>query len=330
MQFRALGSQGLKVSAVGLGCMGMTGIYSRPADQSRSIQTLQRAVDLGVTLFDTAEMYGPYENERLVGETLKSVRNDIVIATKFGVRINDNATSNDQRSFDGRPETVIASCEASLKRLQTDWIDLYYQHRPDPDVPVEETIGALSDLVKAGKIRYIGLSEVDPETIRRAHNVHPLTAVQSEWSLWTRDVEESVRPTLQELGIGFVCYSPMGRGFLSGKIKTLDDLPQDDWRRTNARFSEANLKKNLELVDAVEEIASEKDATPAQIALAWLLSKGPDVVPIPGTTRPERVEENVGALDVFLSTSDRDRLEAVFTQDAAAGERYGQVRTTGS
>ena len=320
MKRRKLGSQGLEVSALGLGCMGMTGVYGRP-DEERSIQTLLRAVELGVTLFDTAEYYGPFDNEALLGRVLKPHRDRIVLATKFGV----SASSNAARSFDSRPETVMASCDGSLKRLQTDYIDLYYQHRLDPDVPIEETVGALADLVAAGKVRHIGLSEADGDTIRRANAIHPVTAVQSEWSLWTRDAEAEVVPVMLELGIGFVAYSPIGRGFLTGDITSPDDLPADDWRRTNARFAASNFATNLALVDAVKDIASEKGATPGQVALAWLLHQGPNIVPIPGTTRPERLEENVVAADLALSTDDMSRLAAVFTHGAAAGARYGRA-----
>lgn len=278
-----------------------------------------------MNFFDTAEIYGPYENEVLVGRVLSAVRDNVIIATKFGVSPLAGRTQSGTRSMDSRPETVMASCDASLKRLGTDYIDLYYQHRLDPDVPIEETVGALKELISAGKVRYIGLSEVDGDTLRRASAVHPITAVQSEWSLWTRDVETGILPVMEELGVGFVAYSPLGRGFLTGQIKSVDDLGSEDWRRTSARFAEGNFDKNLRLVEAVRNIAAGKGATYGQIALAWLLAKSPNVVPIPGTTRPDRLSENVGACAIALTSSEMQALDDIFSADAVSGERYGRA-----
>ncbi len=307
----------LPTSALGLGCMGMTFAYSG-AETERSIATLRRALALGITLFDTADIYGPGTNEELIGPVLNEHRADVVLASKFGAR----SLEIDGRAPDGRPEYVHRACDASLRRLGMDHIDLYYQHRIDPRVPIEETVGAMSDLVAAGKVRHLGLSEAAPETIRRAHAVHPITAVQTEYSLWTRDVEADVLPTLRELGIGLVAYSPLGRGFLTGQITSPDDLAADDWRRNNPRFQRENFQRNRDLVDAITRMADDKGVTPAQLALAWVLAQGDDIVAIPGTTRPQRVEENIGALDVTLTGDDLARLDEIAPVGAAAGTRY--------
>src|SRR6185503_17353535 len=298
MDRRTLGSQGLEVSAEGLGCMGMSWAYGA-ADEASVERTIQRALELGVTFLDTAEIYGPFVNEELVGRAVSGRRDEFEIATKFGFRINPDDPMD--RGTDGSPENAHRVCDESLRRLGTDRIDLFYQHRVDPQVPIEETVGAMGELVAAGKVRFIGLSEASAATIRRAHATHPLTAVQSEYSLWTRDPEDEVLPTLRELGIGFVPYSPLGRGFLTGAIRSLDDLPEDDWRRSNPRFQEEALRENLQLADRVAELAEQIGATPAQVALAWVLAKGEDVVPIPGTKSPQRLEENAGAVAVELS-----------------------------
>ncbi|HKZ15680.1 MAG TPA: aldo/keto reductase [Solirubrobacterales bacterium] len=319
MNRRTLGSQGLEVSAEGLGCMGMSYAYG-PGDEASGVRTIHRALELGVTLLDTAEVYGPYKNEELVGRAVAGRRDEFEIATKFGFSF----TSPDMadRGIDGSPENARRVCEESLRRLGTDHIDLYYQHRVDPDVPIEETVGAMGELVAAGKVRYIGLSEAAPETIRRAHATHPLTAVQSEYSLWTRDPEDGVLPTLRELGIGFVPYSPLGRGFLTGQIRSLDDLPEDDWRRTNPRFQEEAFAENLRLADRVAELAERIGATAAQVALAWVLAKGDDLVPIPGTKSPERLEENAAAADLALSAAQVAELDDAISPDAVRGARY--------
>jgi aryl-alcohol dehydrogenase-like predicted oxidoreductase len=315
MEHRTLGT--LQTSAIGLGCMGMSFAYSG-ADDRRSLETIDRAIERGITLFDTADVYGPETNERLVGPALARRRGDVVLATKFGSR----SLEIEGRAPDGRPEYVGRACDASLRRLSTDYIDLYYQHRVDPQVPIEETVGAMAELVTAGKVRHLGLSEAAPETIRRAHAIHPITAVQSEYSLWTRDVEDQVLPTLRELRIGLVAYSPLGRGFLTGAIRRPTDLAEDDWRRHNPRFQGDNFERNLELVAAIETLAQRKRITPAQLALAWVLAQGDDIVPIPGTTRPQRVEENVAALDVELTDDDLARLDEIAPVGAAAGTRY--------
>jgi aryl-alcohol dehydrogenase-like predicted oxidoreductase len=315
MEHRTLGT--LQTSAIGLGCMGMSFAYSG-ADDRRSLETIDRAIELGITLFDTADVYGPETNERLVGPALARRRGDVVLATKFGSR----SLEIEGRAPDGRPEYVRRACDASLRRLSMDYIDLYYQHRVDPQVPIEETVGAMAELVTAGKVRHLGLSEAAPETIRRAHAIHPITAVQSEHSLWTRDVEDRVLPTLRELGIGLVAYSPLGRGFLTGAIRRPTDLAEDDWRRQNPRFQGENFERNLELVAAIETLAQRKRVTPAQLALAWVLAQGDDIVPIPGTTRPQRVEENVAALDVELTDDELARLDEIAPVGVAAGTRY--------
>ena len=315
MEHRTLGT--LETSALGLGCMGMSFAYGS-VDERRSLETIDRALELGITLFDTADIYGPEDNERLVGRALASRRDDIVLATKFGSR----SLEVEGRAPDGRPEYVGRACDASLRRLGTDHIDLYYQHRVDPQVPIEETVGAMAALVEAGKVRHLGLSEAAPETIRRAHATFPITAVQTEYSLWTRDVEEAVLPTLRELGIGLVAYSPLGRGFLTGAIRSPEDLAEDDWRRTSPRFQGENFARNLELVAAIETLADRKAVTTAQLALAWVLRQGTDIVPIPGTTRPQRIDENVGALDVELTDEELAHLDEIAPIGAAAGTRY--------
>ncbi|MFD8694197.1 aldo/keto reductase [Kitasatospora purpeofusca] len=313
----------LQVSAFGLGCMGMSAFYGT-ADQDEGVATVRRALDLGITFLDTAQVYGPLTNESLVGEAVRGHRDEYVIATKFNYRM-DEAVPGDMSTVgrqDGSAEHVRSSVHGSLARLGTDRIDLYYQHRVDPAVPIEETVGALAELVAEGKVRHIGLSEASAETIRRAHAVHPVTAVQTEYSLWTRDVEAEVLPTCRELGIGFVPYSPLGRGFLAGRFSSPDELDKDDFRRTNPRFTEANLAANLRLAGKVKEIAAEKDITPAQLAIAWVLSRGEDLVPIPGTKRRSYLEQNAGAVDVELTAEDLARIEAELP--AVEGERYDE------
>jgi aryl-alcohol dehydrogenase-like predicted oxidoreductase len=317
MRQRALGGEGLEVSALGLGCMGMSFAYG-PVDEQQGIATIQRAIDLGITFFDTADRYGPYTNEELLGKAVAGRRHDLQLATKFG----SQSLEDPERGPDGRPEYVRRAIDGSLKRLGVDHVDLYYQHRIDPLVPIEETVGAMSELVANGKVRFLGLSEASVDTVRRAHAVHPITAVQSEYSLWTRDMEAEVLPALHELGIGFVPYSPLGRGFLTGQIRSPDDLAADDWRRGNPRFQGENFRRNLELVDRVRAIADAKGVTAAQLALAWVLGAGEDVVPIPGTTKPDRVEENVAALDVDLSDDERRRLDEAAPVGIASGDRY--------
>src|SRR5215211_2923400 len=322
MEQRRLGTTGLEVSALGLGCMGMSAFYGS-TDEREAIATIHRAIELGVTLFDTAERYGPYTNEELVGRAVAGRRDEVVIATKFG--IGPDPEDPAKETVDGSPENVRRSAEGSLERLGTDYIDLYYQHRIDPDVPTEETVGAMSELVDEGKIRHVGLSEAAPETIRRAHATHPLAAVQTEYSLWSRDAEDEILPTLRELGIGFVAYSPLGRGFLSGAWKSMEDLPEDDTRSGRfPRFSEENFRQNLELAERVREIAVEKGATPGQLALAWLLAQGDDIVPIPGTKRRKYLEENAAAADITLTGEDLRRVEEAIPRGSAAGERYSE------
>ncbi|HEV7824759.1 MAG TPA: aldo/keto reductase [Mycobacteriales bacterium] len=323
MQQRTLGGA-LTVSALGLGCMGMSDFYG-PGDANEAVATIDRALELGITFLDTADMYGPFTNEVLVGRAIRGRRDEVVLATKFG---NERREDGSWVGINGRPEYVRAACDASLRRLGVDAIDLYYQHRVDPNTPVEDTWGAMKELVDAGKVRHLGISEAAPDTIRRAHAVHPMTAVQTEYSLWTRDPEEDgVLATTRDLGIGFVAYSPLGRGFLSGEIRSLDDLAPDDFRRRNPRFQGENFAKNLELVDRVREIAAEKDVTPSQLALAWVLHQGDDIVPIPGTKRVHRLEENAAAAFVALTPEDLARLDAAAPRGAAAGDRYPDMST---
>jgi len=318
MKNRKLGSQGLTVSELGLGCMGMSEFYGT-GDEAESIATIHRALDLGVTLLDTADMYGPFTNEQLVGKAIKDRREQVVLATKFGILRSEDRGF---RGVNGSPEYVHQACNASLQRLGIDYIDLYYLHRVDPQVPIEETIGAMAELVKQGKVRYIGISEAASATIRRAHAVHPVTALQTEYSLWSRDPEDEILPTVRELGIGFVAYSPLGRGFLSGSITSIDDLAADDYRRNAPRFQGENFNKNLQLVERVKEIAAEKGVTPGQLAIAWLLAQGDDIVPIPGTKRRSYLEENVAAVNVTLTPAELERIDEVAPKDFAAGDRY--------
>ncbi len=313
-----LGREGLDVSRVGLGCMGMSEFYG-PREDAESIGTIHRAFDLGITFLDTADAYGPFRNEELVGRAIRGRRAEVQLATKFG---NQRGPGGEFMGVNGRPAYVRSACDASLGRLGMDHIDLYYQHRVDPDVPIEETVGAMSRLVEAGKVRFLGLSEAAPETIRRAHGVHPITALQTEYSLWTRDPEDEILSVVRELGIGFVAYSPLGRGFLTGRFRTPDDLAPDDWRRNNPRFQGENFRKNLDLVARVEAIAAEKGVAPAQLALAWLLARGPDIVPIPGTKHRRYLEQNAAAVDVRLAGDDLARLDDVMPPGAAAGSRY--------
>jgi aryl-alcohol dehydrogenase-like predicted oxidoreductase len=322
MDKRTLG-QGLEVSELGLGCMGMSEFYGT-ADEGAAIRTIHRALELGINFLDTADMYGPFTNERLVGKAIADRRGQVVLATKFGNRRGEDGS---YLGISGRPDYVREACDASLARLGVDHIDLYYQHRVDNETPIEETVGAMKELVEAGKVRHLGLSEASPATIRRAHAVHPITALQSEWSLWTRDPEDAVIPTVRELGIGFVAYSPLGRGFLSGQIKSMDDLDEKDFRRRGPRFQGENFQRNLDLVARVEELAAEQGVTPGQLALAWVLAQGDDVVPIPGTKRVRYVEENAAAAEVELTDDDLRRLDEAFPPGAAQGDRYPDMST---
>jgi aryl-alcohol dehydrogenase-like predicted oxidoreductase len=316
MQQRRLGQ--LQVSALGLGCMGMSEFYGN-GDEAESIATIHRAIELGATFLDTADMYGVGRNEELVGRAIADRRDKVVLATKFG---NVRGSNGERLGINGKPDYVREACEASLRRLKVDVIDLYYQHRVDPDTPIEDTVGAMADLVRQGKVRYLGLSEAGPQTIRRAHAVHPITALQTEYSLWSRDPEDELLPTVRELGIGFVPYSPLGRGFLTGQIKSVDDLAEDDFRRNSPRFQGENFQKNLDLVREIEAMAGEKGCAPSQLALAWVLAQGDDIVPIPGTKRRRYLEENVGSLDVTLTDDDLARIDRIIPPGAAAGTRY--------
>ncbi|HVA78733.1 MAG TPA: aldo/keto reductase [Candidatus Binataceae bacterium] len=318
MKTRKLGRSGLTVSAIGLGCMGMSAFYG-PRDDKESMATLDRALELGCTFLDTADVYGPHTNEELVGKAIKGRRDKFVIATKFAIVVGPDPGT---RSINGKPEYVKSACDASLKRLGIDTIDLYYQHRVDPNTPIEDTVGAMADLVKQGKVRYLGLSEASANTLRRASKVHQITALQSEYSLWTRDPEDEVLPACRELGIGLVAYSPLGRGFLTGQIRKFDDLAADDYRRFSPRFQGENFNKNLELVARVEAIAKEKGCNASQLALAWVMAQGDDIVPIPGTKRRKYLEENLGALEVKLTAADLKRIEEVAPKGVAAGLRY--------
>jgi len=323
---RTLGTSGLVVSTEGLGCMGMSEFYG-PGDEAESVATIHRALDLGVTFLDTADMYGPFLNEELVGRAIAGRRDEVVLATKFGiVRTADPAV----RSIRGDADYVREACDASLRRLGVDHIDLYYQHRSDPGTPIEETVGAMAELVTAGKVRHLGLSEAAPDTLRRAAAVHPIAALQSEWSLWSRDIEADVVPTARALGIGIVAYSPLGRGFLTGQLTSRDDFPEGDFRKFLPRFSEENFGRNLALVEAVGELAASKGCTPGQLALAWVLQRGDDVVPIPGTKRRAYLEENVAATDVALDDAELAAIDAVFPPDATVGDRYPDMSPIGA
>jgi len=318
MQTRELGRSGLFVSALGLGCMGMSEFYG-DGEEAESIATIHRAIELGVTFLDTADVYGMGQNEELVVKAIKDRRDEVILATKFG---NVRAADGGFVGINGKPEYVRSACEASLLRLKVDVIDLYYQHRVDPDTPIEDTVGAMAELVDQGKVRYLGLSEAVPDTIRRAQKVHPIAALQTEYSLWSREPEGELLDTVRQLGIGFVAYSPLGRGFLTAKITSLDELAEDDWRRSMPRFEQENFRRNMELVERIRALAADKGCTPAQLALAWLLAQGEDIVPIPGTKRRRYLEENVGALDVRLTPEELAEIDTILPPGAAAGPRY--------
>jgi aryl-alcohol dehydrogenase-like predicted oxidoreductase len=321
MQKRRLGNQGLEVSAVGLGCMGMSDFYGR-RDEAEAVATIQRALDLGVDFLDTADMYGVGRNEELVGRAIEGRRDEVVLATKFG---NVRAADGRPLGVNGKPDYVRSACEASLRRLGVEVIDLYYQHRVDPDTPIEDTVGAMAELVRQGKVKHLGLSEAAPATIRRAHAVHPIAALQTEYSLWSRDPEDEILPTVRELGIGFVPYSPLGRGFLTGQIRRPEDLDADDWRRQAPRFQGENFQRNLDLVTRIEAIARRKRCTPGQLALAWVLARGEDIVPVPGTKRRAYLEENIGAARIELTLGDLAEIDEAMPAGVAAGERYAEV-----
>ncbi len=323
METRKLGTRGLEVSALGLGCMGMSEFYGT-ADEGEAIATIHRAIELGVTFLDTADMYGWGANERLLGKAIADRRDQVVLATKFG---NVRGPAGEFLGISGKPDYVRSACQASLERLGVETIDLYYQHRVDLETPIEDTVGAMAELVQEGKVRYLGLSEAAPDTIRRAHSVHPISALQTEYSLWTRDPEAEILPTVRELGIGFVPYSPLGRGFLTGRIRSVEDLEETDFRRRGPRFQEENLRRNLELVAEVEALAAEKGVTSSQVALAWVLARGDDIVPIPGTKRRTYLEENAAAAEVALTPEEIERLEQAFPVGATAGDRYPDMST---
>jgi aryl-alcohol dehydrogenase-like predicted oxidoreductase len=324
MEKKKLGSQGLEVSQLGLGCMGMSEFYGIHNDEE-SIKTLHHAVDLGITFFDTSDMYGPYKNEELLNKAFKGIRDKLVIATKFGIM---RTGDPNVRAINGNPEYVKSSCDASLKRLGVDYIDLYYQHRIDTNTPIEDTIGAMSDLVKEGKVRYIGLSEAGPNTIKRAHKVHPLTALQSEYSLWSRDPEDEIFPVVKGLGIGFVAYSPLGRGFLTGRFKSTDDFEENDYRKYSPRFQGDNFKKNLKLVDTINEIAKTKGVTPGQLALAWVITQNNFIVPIPGTTKAKHLDENIAALEIKITNEELAIINKLLPKGIASGSRYPETMMT--
>ena len=321
MIIKNIGKQGLKVSRIGLGCMGMSEFYGHP-DDTESDRAIKRAYESGITFFDTSDMYGPYKNEILVGKALKDIRKKVVIATKFGIMRTDDPKV---RGVNGRPEYVKSSCDGSLKRLGTDYIDLYYLHRVDPNTPIEETVGAMGELVKEGKVKYIGLSEASAGTLRRAHKEHPITALQSEYSLWTRDPEDEILPTVKELGIGFTAYSPLGRGFLTGRFKSIDDLDEDDYRRHSPRFQEENFDKNLKLVDKINELAKKRNIKPSQLALAWVLNQGDFIFPIPGSTKISHIEENIEATSIRLTREELNQIDELIPKGAASGTRYPEA-----